>query len=227
MAPGVRSLTVLAAMLVLAPGCFLVFDGDGGSTPCALDDIPEPAPAPQRNPENLECQSFGGPICDSRCGPCPEVALVPLPTWGFCGSPCEQLSESACAAAPECRVIKDLGCTRSGDCATDFLMCLPTDQLVDPAIACRTALDGTACSRNPACTAFHYRKPTGLRDATRVLAFAACEPEGQVPGTCYGPVTCALPKPACGGLEMAEIRSGCYTGRCLPVGACEPVPPPV
>jgi hypothetical protein len=225
-----RYWALLATALALASGCVLIFDGDGGTQPCALDDIPESAPLPQRNPENLECQSFGGPICDSRCGPCPEIAeadIAPSPTWGFCGSPCEQLSESACAAAPECRVIKDLGCTRSGDCATDFLMCLPTDQIVDPAVACRTALDGTTCSRNPACTAFHYREPTGLRDATRILAFAACEPEGSVPGTCYGPVTCDAASPLCGAFAEAEIRNGCYTGRCLPVGACEPVPPPI
>ena len=85
--------------------------------------------APQHNPENLECQSFGGG-CNPSCDPCPEIATAPIPSWGFCGSTCEQISESACASTPECRVIKELDCALSQDCATDFLGCFTTDQFV-------------------------------------------------------------------------------------------------
>src|SRR4051794_16777781 len=118
-APRTLSLATLVLALVLASGCALVFDGggSGGDDVCAFaDDQPAVVAAPQRNPENLECQSFGGGSCDPSCGPCPAVDLAPIPSWGFCGSPCEQLSESACAAAPECRVIKDIACTRSQTC---------------------------------------------------------------------------------------------------------------
>ena len=218
-----RYLALLATTLALTSGCALVFDdgGSGGDDVCVLAGAPEISLAPQRNPETLECQSFGGG-CDPSCGPCPELDLAPIPSWGFCGSPCEQLTESACAAAPECRVIKDLACAVSKDCATDFLGCFPTDQLADPTVDCRTARDGFTCSQSSACTAYHYRKLTGARDATNVPAFATCAPEGQAPGTCHGAVTCTKPRPICPGLDQPVIADGCYTGTCMPAAACEP-----
>ena len=222
-----RYLALLATTLALASGCTLVFDGGGGDDVCILNADPALAPAPQRNPDSLECQSFGGPACDPRCGPCPALDLAPTPTWGFCGSSCEQLSEAACAAAPECRVVKDLDCVHAGTCATDFLGCFPTDQLADPTLDCRAARDATTCSRSNACTAYHYRHLTGARDATNVRAFAVCAPEGKAPGSCYAPVICARPRPVCPSLQWPVIVDGCYTGACMPVDACEAPPPPV
>lgn len=224
-----RYLLLLAAALALASGCTLVFDGGGGDDDvCAFaEDTPAIAPAPQRNPDTLECQDFGGPICDPACGPCPAVDLdlAPVSTWGFCGSTCEGLAESACAAAPECRVVKDAKCAVAGGCTTDFLMCLPTDQIIDRTTDCLAARDGFTCSKNPGCTAFHYRKLVVAPDATNILAFATCAPEGRAPGTCYGTVSCLRPPPACPSQHMPAIANGCYTGACLPLAVCEPQPP--
>src|SRR5262245_16952107 len=109
------------AIAALLPACQLVFverDDDDRcdfGTPAA-----ELAPAPLRDPLTLACQSFG-PACDPGCEPCPEIALAPQPTWGYCGSPCEGLAEAACAASAECRVVKDARCSISGGCLTDFL----------------------------------------------------------------------------------------------------------
>lgn len=223
-----RYLALLLTILALTSGCALVFDdgGSGGDDVCAFAEEPAVSLAPQRNPENLECQSFGGG-CNPSCGPCPALDLAPIPSWGFCGSTCEQLTESACASTPECRVIKELECALSKDCTTDFIGCFPTNQFTDPTTDCRAARDGFTCSLNPACTAYHYRQLVVAPDATNQLSFALCAPEGQAPGSCYAPVTCARPRPICPGWEVPVIADGCYTGQCIPITTCEPMPPPV
>jgi hypothetical protein len=229
-----RYLVSLAMLLVLASGCTLVFvDGDGDDDICVFAE-PASVPAPQRNPDTLTCQSFGGG-CFPGCGPCPaaegaaeaaaESALSqPSPSWGFCGSTCEALPEAACAKDPGCRVVKDAACAVSGDCTTDFLGCFPTDQFTDPEVDCFAARDGFTCSQSAACTAYHRGARTlqGPPDPGRT--FAMCAPEGTSPGTCFGQVICRAAPPACPSSTTPGIENGCYTGACIPLDVCGPVP---
>src|SRR5262245_40346535 len=119
-----RYLASLSLLLALAPGCALVFH-DGGDDVCLAGAEPASVPAPQRNPDTLTCEAFGGG-CLPQCGPCPAVDH-PAVTWGFCGSSCESLTESACAADATCRIVKNAACVASGTCATAFVGCFPVD----------------------------------------------------------------------------------------------------
>lgn len=206
-------------------GCLYFFDGDDNDKACPLDQ-PAGATAPQRNPDDLTCQTFGYP-CDPECGPCPGVAataLAPLPSWGICGSTCEALAEDACARREDCRVVKDVACAISGTCETDFLGCFPTDTYVEPGVDCGAARDGYTCSTSPACTAFHVSEPClGDPQGECPRAFALCMPEGQSPGRCHDPVACRALPPACPSGTTPGIANSCYTGACIPVELCEPV----
>ncbi len=219
-----RYLASLTMLLALAAGCTIVFDDRDDD--CLLPAAePASAIAPQRNPETLTCEAFGGGGCNPECGPCPLIDLGPVPTWGFCFHTCESLSETECATAAECRVVKDASCAISGDCATDFLGCFPTDQTVDPSLDCFTARDGFTCSRNPACTAYHRNGGLALTPPEPPQrTFAMCAPEGKSPGTCFAEVTCERLAPACPPSARPGVENGCYTGACIPSDLCEPVP---
>lgn len=220
-------LALLVGSLGLS-GCFFVFGDDGGDDDCL---IAEPAydPAPLRNPDTLACESFGGG-CDPSCGPCPGVAervapTPPLPSWNYCGHRCEGLTESACAADAECRVVKDVRCSIWMDCETDFMGCFPTDTVPDQSIDCARTFDAWECSRSSACTAFHYGIGGSARsEPTQLHPFATCMPEGSSPGTCWDPVACDAAPPACPEGTTPGIANLCYTGGCIPVDACEPRP---
>jgi hypothetical protein len=205
-----------------------VFDDDDDVV-CALAE-PAALVAPQRNPDTLTCQAFG--LCNPECGPCPLAAegppeeTAPIPSWGFCGSTCESLPEAACAQDPACRVVKDAACAVSGDCATDFLGCFPTDQFADPEADCFAARDGFACSQSAACTAYHRSFGSALSTPERAQPFAMCAPEGKSPGACFGQVTCRAVAPACPSSTTPGIENGCYTGACIPLDVCGPVPQP-
>jgi hypothetical protein len=234
-------LLVVLAVVAFLPGCFLVFDehGKGGDDDCLLppgDDTPttEAEPAPQRNPENLVCQSFGGGgTCDPSCGPCPaagqEDALAPIPSWGFCNGFCESLDETACAADGGCRVIKDARCAVEGNCETDFVGCVATDQFIDTSIDCNAITDGQRCSQNPACTAFHRESLCPLHESpvppqcTRDFGF--CGDEGVAPGRCFDAVTCEALPPTCPSGSTAGVIGGCFSGACIPDDLCEATPP--
>jgi hypothetical protein len=228
-----RYLASLAMLLMLAPGCFVIFDDGGGSDGdgvCAFDQAePASAIAPQRNPETLTCESFGGGGCIPDCGPCPAIAepTPPLPSWGFCFHGCESLAETDCAKDVNCRVVKDAACAIRGNCITDFLGCLPTDQSTRPDVDCFAARDGFTCSQSAACTAYH-RGSANQRDEgppQQVRAFATCAPEGKSPGSCFAKVTCTRQAPACPVGSRAGVAEGCYTGGCIPLDVCEPQPP--
>ena len=220
-----RHLILLAMILGLAPGCALVFDDGNNGDDVVCLGAPEAAslPAPQRNPETLSCESFGGGGCDFSCGPCPAIDLAPSPTWGFCNGECEALSESECGQATGCRVVKDAVCAVRGGCLTDFAGCFPTDQFTDPTVDCFAAPDGFNCSQSAACTAYHRVTPAAIAEVGRT--FAMCTPKGQAPGTCYSKVTCTRPAPLCPTGTRAGVVSGCYTGGCIPLDVCEPAPP--
>jgi hypothetical protein len=213
-----RSLSI-AIFLGMMSAC--VFFDDGGHT-CVLNDrgagIAEPAP--QRDPESLTCQSRSSP-CDPACGPCPETAFAPEVTWGVCGSPCEQLGETECAADPSCRVVKDARCAVSGSCPTDFLGCFPTDTFTDPTIACSTVTDGWSCSRSNTCTALHRNDPCPV-DGACVRSFAMCIVEGSNPGRCHEQAICRAVSPTCSPGSTAGVANGCWTGACIPNDICEP-----
>src|SRR5436190_20794625 len=142
------------AVLVFVPGCLLFFD-DGGKRPpddCTFEGDTrgnaEGVSQPLRDPERLTCQEFGGG-CDPSCGPCPAAApSIAFPSWGVCGSSCEQLTEAACAAAAECRVVRDARCAVSGTCETDFVGCFPVDTAPDTSVDCFRATTGWECSRS-------------------------------------------------------------------------------
>jgi hypothetical protein len=230
----------LLVSLVGLSGCFIVFPehGTGGDDDCLLPPTgggtkngSEPvAIAPLRNPNTLTCDSFGGGGCDPSCGPCPleDTALAPIPSWGSCGSSCEGLDETTCAADSSCRVVKDAACAIQGNCLTDFAGCFPTDNFVDNSVDCDSAFDGETCSRNPACTAFHRVSacpfledpvpPQCSRD------FAICMPEGVSPGHCFDPVACDAVGPACPSGSTPGIADGCFTGACIPQDLCELAP---
>jgi len=212
-----RYLASLSMILLMISGCSLVFD-DGGDDVCAVAAEPASLPAPQRNPESLTCQSFGSG-CLPECGPCPALDLVPTPSWGFCGSACDSLSEDACSKDASCRVVKDAACAVSGTCATTYLGCFPTDQFTDPALSCFAAQDGSTCSRSAGCTAYH--RPAGTTDPTASRTFAMCAPEGQAPGNCYSAVVCNRPAPVCPAQTTPGVANGCYTGGCIPLDVCE------
>jgi hypothetical protein len=219
--------------LVCLSACLLEEHGSGGPQCDILTggDLPPKsggsgliAQQQQRNPQDLSCQSFGGPTCDPDCGPCPATELAPIPSWGVCGSSCEVEDEVSCAADPSCRVIKDARCAIDGNCATDFIGCFPTDQQQIADFDCARA-DAQTCSESSACTAFHRNDPCGFAaDAPCPREFAMCLPEGQSPGHCFESVTCDAVGPACGPDETPGIRNGCFTGACIPQDLCEPVP---
>jgi hypothetical protein len=219
-----RTLASLATILTLASGCLLVFDGRDRDDCLLGAQEPAIAVAPLRNPDTLTCEAFGGG-CNPDCGPCPATDLPaerqPVPSWGFCGSTCEALSEGACAEAPGCRVVKDAFCAVAGDCLTDYVGCFPTDQFTDPSIDCFAARDGQACSMSAGCTAFHRSFVNRPEEAR---TFAMCAPEGHSPGTCFGQVTCRAAEPACSPNSRPGVSNGCYTGACIPTDICEPVP---
>lgn len=225
-----RSLPLL--ILLGTSGCMIFFD-DGGKRPpvCDLAESggAEPAslPAPLRDPERLTCEQFGGG-CDPACGPCPETTkgadLAPLPSWGVCGSSCEALGETACAASTECRVVKDARCMiGSGACVTDFVGCFALDSAPDPSVDCFAARDGWTCSRSAACTALHDTAvscPDNGEQCAR--PFALCVQEGTGPGHCRDDATCERVAPSCPAGTTPGVANSCYTGACIPLALCEP-----
>ena len=214
----------LIAIILMTSGCTLFFEGGKGGDVCLLDQTgAELEPAPLRNPENLTCESFGGG-CDPQCGPCPAVAeLAPIPSWGFCGSPCESLDESACALSAECRVAKDIRCAVDGTCLTDFMGCFPIDGGADPTVDCLSVTDGWTCSRSAQCTAFHRNDPCP-DDGQCPREFTLCMPEGASPGRCFDPVACDALPPPCPIGTAAGVTGLCYSGACIPDELCEPLP---
>lgn len=222
-------LACLAVVISLSTGCTLFFTGgDDGDDVCATEDLGRPAiaQAPLRDPGDLSCQSFGYP-CNSECGPCPaanEAAIAPtapIPSWNYCGHTCEQLGESACAADPQCRVIKDANCTFGGNCLTDFLGCFPVDTSADTSVACQGA-DAWDCSRSAACTAIHSSSVCPANTPDCPQPFGLCVPEGTHPGSCSGTVTCERVVPTCSSTTTPGISGGCYTGACIPRDLCSP-----
>lgn len=185
----------LSAVVLVATSC------SGGSDDDCLTDPPE-----LRDPETLACADD---IC--ACAQC-AAPLLASPTWGVCGSRCDGLTESKCAADDECRIVTDATCAIGNICLTDFLGCFPIDHNALSDLDCFAARTGWACSQDKACTAHHRPDRT----------FAMCTPRGVSPGTCGGTVACRAEPPECPAGHTPGISEGCYTGGCIPLDLCEP-----
>jgi hypothetical protein len=230
----------LLVLALLIPGCFFTEHGKGGGMgddddcilpPVQEEDTPKPGlrlepVQPQRNPQTLTCQTFSGGGCNPECGPCPETDLAPPPSWGFCFSACEQLDEATCETDETCRVIKDATCSIFGDCLTDFLGCVSTDQFQDPSLDCTTITDADSCSRNPACTAYHVSGGCTItqNEPTCESRFAFCGPEGRGSGNCTEQAACDRLPPNCPSGTTPGVENGCFTDTCIPNEFCEGVP---
>ncbi|MBA3452801.1 MAG: hypothetical protein H0T42_06910 [Deltaproteobacteria bacterium] len=222
-------LAYLLVAVSLSTGCALFFTGDDGDDVCALAEGTEPSkvarsqPAPLRDPGDLTCDSFDTLPCNSDCGPCPGIAGVapipPIPSWNTCGHSCEPLGESACAANPSCRVVKDASCTFESNCLTDFLGCFPIDTIPDATVSCHGA-DSWDCSRSAACTAIHSQTVCSPDSLNCPRPFELCVPEGTHPGACTGPVSCRQLAPTCPTGTTPGIWAGCYSGACIPSDLC-------
>ena len=181
-----RRLAVVVFLALSTGACTLHFGGDDtGDDACPPGEAAPPAPLDLRDPSTLECQSFGSEVCDPRC-PCAlddSNDAVPIPTWGWCDSPCEGLAESDCFAAAECRAVFDYGCwTRDSICPleTPFLGCYPVDQSGPIGGGGCDGLDAWTCSVHNDCIALHTQQCSG--DTTDCWQqFIACDDEPPTP----------------------------------------------
>jgi hypothetical protein len=205
------------ALLACVPGCVYFASDDDGGGQC-LDRTAHLEPAPQRNPDTLQCQSIGTG-CDPACGPCP-LADSPDVTWPVCNGACEGLGEGACAADPNCRVILDAACSIGLTCLTNYIGCYPTDTAVDISVDCFTA-DAWTCSRSNACTAYHSYASCPANDESCARPFELCTREGTLPGRCWDQVTCRAIGPDCPMGKTPGVSNGCWTGACIPLDLCE------
>jgi hypothetical protein len=216
-------LAAIALVIATTPACTLWFGGDDGDDAPCLDNTGLEAPeyiVPLRNPDTLTCDEYGGGCTSCPC-PGPVADPIAIPSWGQCYGPCESLTETQCAAATECRVVKDAECSIWQDCTTDFIGCFALDMAPDSSVDCYSA-DSYSCSRNNDCTALH--SVDGCPNEGCVRPFELCIPEGTTPGACYGEVLCDAPAPACPTGRTPGIDGGCYTGACIPDDLCGPAP---
>ncbi|MBK9035858.1 MAG: hypothetical protein IPL61_32185 [Myxococcales bacterium] len=177
----VRAVALLS--IAALAGCSLYFNDGGDAVPdageaCgAVDTGP---PLELRNPDNLECVSFGGGQCPPGC-PCPlsdSADQAPAPGWGVCGGPCDVLGELDCMVDDQCRAAYDYDCyTGTQDCAalTAFLGCFSLSQTFS-AGACE-GLDSWSCSARNDCIALHKQ----VCDASGACwpQFFECRSEGR------------------------------------------------
>jgi len=157
-----RPLLALLALALPLPACILYDVAD--DQPCDTIYVPDE----RVDPSNLTCQDFGG----SQCTP-GDVALVPIPTWGRCDSPCRTLDEGTCLGASGCRAVYDWACyTGEGPCTAEvpFMGCYPVDESGPVQGSCDN-LDAWACSQHDDCLALH--------DANNGLGYVTCVPEGR------------------------------------------------
>ena len=233
---GVMPIRHVALTLLLATsGCILV----NGDDDCDYGGVRADGEAGAavydpgiRNPATGECEYWGGGggggSCDA-CGNCPDVPVEddrePTPTWGTCESSCEGLDQATCEATSACRAIfVDQG-------GLGFAACWPTDTTGPLQGGGCEGLDAFACSLHDDCSAVHDGLEVAPGDGDPGLqqaigSFASCIPEGGStgPGSCEGTVTCDRVEPACPEGTTPGIAGGCYTGYCIPLEDCGPLP---
>lgn len=222
----------LILLVTTASGCFLYLDDDddclygGGDVP-ALEPLPG-----IRNPYSGQCEFHGGGgggTCNPACGPCEPTPADPapggaLPSWGFCESYCSGLDQLTCLATPGCRgAYLDSGV---------YFECWAVDMTGPIQGGGCEGLDAWSCSVHDDCIAVHastcpIADPSGGGDiACGAGQFVACaaEPGGTDPGTCFGDVFCESEPPGCPPNSIPGRRNGCWTGACILVEQCEPMP---
>ena len=157
------------ATIVAVTGCSLYFD-DGEATPdggtCGPIDGGG-APLELRNPDTLQCTSFGGGgTCDPGCAPCPLANdQAPAPPWAVCNTRCETLGEFECTIDDQCRAAYDWACyTGGGECSAliPFIGCFALSQSFSSGVC--EGLDSWSCSSRNDCIALHQPvcDPSGL-----------------------------------------------------------------
>jgi hypothetical protein len=193
-----RSLGFL--LVVALAGCDFYFnDGDDD---CAFG-APEIDPGPGlRNPDNGNCESFGGFPCDSQCGPCPLAESIAAPDWGSCASDCEGLIESTCIERAGCRAVYLLDSPTDGP--PSFMGCWAIAPSGPAGGSCEN-LDAYECSRRDHCSGYYSDNPA----ADPSLHFAVCKAENAA--GCFGDDECG---------ETGHCSTS--DGECLPPPGCEP-----
>jgi hypothetical protein len=177
-------LGLIAISLTLTlSGCTLYIfgDDDGDDGVCLAQDEADDraglaALLDLVNPQTLECESFG----TGGCGPCGcvegEGDAAPIPSWGYCASPCTGLDEGTCLGATGCRAAYDYNCyTGQGPCTAlqPYLGCYATD-MTGPIQGDCTGLDSWQCSLHDDCIALHSEVCSG---GTCYQSFVECGPE--------------------------------------------------
>ncbi|MGE0869660.1 MAG: hypothetical protein AB7P03_13930 [Kofleriaceae bacterium] len=142
----------LLALLALTSGCSFYFGNDDDDCDPPMYGAGAPEAVPQyRDPWTGVCQDLGWRDCDSRCGPCDDVADQAFPDWASCYGPCEGLAEGDCLATTACRAIYDVsGFTPA------FFGCWGVAPSGPVEGGNCLALDAYECSRHDDCAAFYY-----------------------------------------------------------------------
>jgi hypothetical protein len=197
-------LALALVAIAAAPGCQLVFTGDGDD-----DDIPpchEGAIAPPlelRNPYTGQCDSE--PLgCSGQGGDGDLAAPWIDPRWPLCYSgACEALDEGTCQLADGCRAIDTAPSENDGP--TEFAACWPTAQ--DGPVRggdCTQITDAFECSQHDDCATLHVGNDSGL-----IADFLACLPEPAA--GCYADEDCS-----------SDSHCSVSDGECLPPPHCLP-----
>ena len=167
----------LILSLVLLSGCDLYWNQQGDDV---CKDVAYPgggAALEFRDPNNGQCQYFGGGGggCFDGCGPCYETPPSQAnPDWGTCGSSCEALSESDCIATSGCYAAYDEnGAILDAPAGTTFKGCWQTAPSGPISSGTCFGLDAHACSQHDNCAAFY---DSGA-DALVAGPFLRCAPE--------------------------------------------------
>lgn len=219
-------MTASLAVVTTTAGCDLYF-GHEYPPPCAgireTDSAPL-APNAYRNPQNGQCQSFGGGYYPCEGDVAADVAAIP--DWGSCYTACEGLSESACIAAPECfaAYIEPVG---PADSLIDkkFYQCwdVAPSGPVNNREACDN-LNADQCTRHNDCSPVYADSSYNDAFDRLELNFARCEPEGTAQG-CYSDSDCQ-PGYGCTASTECNTPPGCdLNGVCPEVcyGSCRPL----
>jgi hypothetical protein len=137
--------------------------------------------------------------------------------------PCEGLDAWECSFRDYCIAIHE------GE-VYPFLDPVPPEQQVGRFVSCQS--EPTPCSDNSDCQDGERCNfedvcgpppPDCADDPTCDTACGGfCVPDDG--GSCFGEVFCDVATPECPAGTTPGVRNGCYTGQCIPLGECPPVP---
>jgi hypothetical protein len=129
-------------------------------------------------------------------------------------------------------------CSRHDDCiaihegefyaAEDPVQPVPPEQQLGRFVSCQSeptpCTGDDECQDGERCNADLCLAPPECADdpACDTVCGGFCVPED--PATCFGEVLCLAPVPECPAGTMPGVSNGCYTGECIPLDECPPVP---